>query len=683
MVRITPKKLIITAISLVALLIIIYLAVWVRMRTLNSPTVLDYDPFWFFRYAKNMVENGLAMPNWDLLSYYPPGRPTEPFYGWPLTMAIFFNVLSFFLGGITFTTAAILSPLIMVALTPIPAFFLGRILTGNNVSGLAIAIFATLTPTFIGVSMAGYSDSDAAVVFYSFLSILSVILALKKRSILYYVFAILVNLLFIFNWGGGWITLILFLAFFPAIFLFRLLEDIINSRRLTLNLQAALKEVKTFLFPLLIILIATNLISYFLWGSSLVHSFLGGLAFTGFFGQPLIVNISVAELQPINIFSNEGFSAVTQRVGLLPIFLTFFGLPLLVLYKLYRKEKIGFEEIFLFLWALVMFYLITRGVRFSLLFSVASATSAGYVIGNLFNYLKGKNLLIFSTVFGVIAFLSLLFVSDAIQIGLTSGGMLISQNWYDMLDWLKQNADENSLIVTWWDPGHIIAGYTGLKVHADGAHCGPDACIPYNHNIRIQDMGRVFSISDEEEAIEILSKYKELTPQQCQEARNAFGDRIPEEACDPISEMYVIASADLIAKYYWMSYFGTGTGRNFFQLPFSNIDQAQGIINYADGSVSLVREEDQWIPIYQNRYVIKELVYFEGGELKQRSFENVTNTIDALLWVDPTFGMAILMEPPVRDGIFTKLFFWNGQGLEHFELIELNNPEIRLYKVVF
>jgi len=260
--------------------------------------------------------------------------------------------------------------------------------------------------------------------------------------------------------------------------------------------------------------------------------------------------------------------------------------------------------------------------------------------------------------------------------------MLISQNWYDMLDWLKQNANENSLIVTWWDPGHIIAGYTGLKVHADGAHCGPDACIPYNHNVRIQDMGRVFSISDEQEAIEILSKYRELTPQQCQEVKNVFGNRIPEEACDPISEMYVIASSDLIAKYYWMSYFGTGTGRSFFQLPFSNIDQTQGIINYAGGTVSLVREEDRWIPIYQNRYVIKEIVYFENGQLKQQTFENATNTIDALLWVDPGFGMSILMEPPVRDSVFTKLFFWDGQGLNHFEL-KFSNPEIRLYKVAF
>jgi len=237
------------------------------------------------------------------------------------------------------------------------------------------------------------------------------------------------------------------------------------------------------------------------------------------------------------------------------------------------------------------------------------------------------------------------------------------------------------LIATWWDPGHIITGYTGLKVHADGAHCQPGACIPYNHNIRIQDMGRIMSTNNEEESVSILKKYTSLTAQQIQEVKQKYGDIVPQDAFEPVSEIYLIASSDLISKYYWMSYFGTGTGTNYFQLSLTSIDQQQGVLNYQN-TISLVRKNDQWIPVYQNKFVIKEIVYFENGQEIPLYFENATNALDGLLWVDPSYQICIFMPPEIKSSIFTKLFFFNGYGLDHFKLV-YSNPEIRLYKVLF
>ncbi|MDI6825977.1 MAG: STT3 domain-containing protein [Candidatus Aenigmarchaeota archaeon] len=720
------------SITLGILLFIIFLSTWVRLSTINSPTVLDYDPFWWYRYAKIILENGFKMPEWDILSFYPPGRPTEPFQGWPYTIAIFYKILNS-LSGMDFTRAAIISPLITVALIPIPAFFLGKFLTGNNIAGLATAIFATLTPAFIGVSMAGYCDSDAPVVFYSFFSVLFTILAMKKRSIPFYFLAILANLMFIYNWGGGWITLILFLVFILTIIPFRVLEDVIHTKKLTLSLSGVLKEVKTLFIPLIVIILITNVVGFILWRMTMFHSLFGGLVFTGLVGQPLIVNVSVAELQPINVFSREGFLAVVSRVGLLPVILTFFGLPLLVLYKLYRRERIAFEEIFLFLWALVMFYLITRGIRFSLLFSIAAATSAGYAIGNFYNYLKGRNLVIFSTAFGLVGLLILMFISDAIQIGYASSGMLLSQNWYDMLDWLKSNAKKDAIVATWWDPGHIIAGYTGLRVHADGAHCGPTVCIPYNHNVRIQDMGRIMSTSDEKEAISILKKYMQLTPEQCQEVKQKFGDIIPKEACEPASEMYFISSNDLIGKFTWMNYFGgyrapIKSNADFQANPgvccastpktepgqiscgefaaqgkgvwvwcpwifsFSEVKQDQEgnpvyVYDYAGLKIAIIQKGDNLIPIYNNRFLINHLTFFPQGSAKPQAIDLTRlNTslerIDGLIWIDPSFRNLIYFAPSIKDSIFTRTFFFDGEGLKHFDLV-YSNPEIRLYKLNF
>ncbi|MFQ6062466.1 MAG: STT3 domain-containing protein [Methanosarcinales archaeon] len=657
------------------LAVIAYISVWVRMGTYNAEVILDYDPWWFYRHAKEILENNMQPPQWDLLSFFPPGRPTQPAHGWTYLMVIFYRVISFFT-PISFMDAVKLAPVIMVALTVIPAFFLGKLLS-NKWAGVATALFATLAPTFIGVSMAGYSDTDAPVVFYSFLVTYVTLLAIVKRKIPYYILAVILNLVFIFTWFFGWYVIFFLLLSIPALFIFMLIEQIVHNRNLRLDTKKAINELKPIAISIIAIFIALNALAVLLGMSTILTFIIVNFGFVS--GTGLIVNISVAELQVINIFTKGGFFSVIGRVGLAPTLFTLFGLPLLVMFKLYKKVEIHFAEIFLFLWTIFTFYMILHGVRFSLQFSVATAIVAGYVIGEMAKYLK-KNV-IAATAFGFTLLLALMFISDAIQIGYASAGMQVSQNWIDMLDWLKENADEDALIATWWDPGHIIAGYTGLKVHADGAHCGPAECYPYNHDTRIQDMGRIFSTSSEDEAISILKKYTGLTSQQCQEVKKKFGNIVPEEACKPISEMYLIASADLIGKYYWMSFFGTGTGRNFFQLPFSNFDQTQGIINYAGGTVSLVRKEDQWVPVYQNRYVINEVVYFENGETKQLVFQNATNVIDGLLWIDPSYNMAIFMEPTIKDSLFTRMFFFNGQGLERFQLV-YSNAEIRLFKVI-
>jgi len=671
------------SLALFLVLLTLYMAVFIRMPTFSAKTILDYDPWWFYRHAKEILDNNFQVPKWDLLSFYPPGRPAQPQQGWSYIMIALYEILSFFT-HISFMDSAKLAPVIMSALTVIPAFFLGKMLS-NKWGGILTAIFATLSPTFIGVSMAGYCDTDAPVVFFSFLCAWVIVLAIKKKKILFYALAVLLNVLFIYTWYFGWYILFFFSLLIPALFVFRLLEDAVHEKKLKLDIRKALSEVKGIAIPILIMLIATNIVIIPILGFlgtiySFIVSNLGFIFHTG-----LLVNVSVAELQTINILTSEGFQAVVSRIGFAPTVLTLIGLPLLVVFKIYKKIKIDFAEIFMFLWALLTFYMILNGVRFSLQFSIAASVAAGYVIGNMAKYLRKD--VVAASLFGVALLLTLIFVSNAIQMGYSSAGMEVDDNWINMLDWLKNNADKNALVATWWDPGHIIAGYTGLHVHADGAHCSSAECVPYNHNVRIQDMGRMFTTSDENETISLLKKYLELTPEQQQQVKQTFGSIVPDEAFTPVSEVYMIASSDLIGKYYWMSYFGTGTGRNFFQLSFSSYDQTQGIIYYSGEQFMLVRNNDQWVPVVNipdqgvRNMVIKEVVYYENGE-KHLTFENTTNTIDGMLWVDSTYSTAFFMVPEIRDSVFTKMFFFSGEGLSHFELV-YSNSEIRLFKVIF
>ena len=145
-------------------------SMWTRLGTMKAKTILDYDPWWMYRYAKMILENGMKIPKWDLLSFFPPGRPTFGSLGWEYTMIFFYKILSPFIRDFTFMEAAKLSPALMVGLASVAAFFLGKLLT-NKWGGIVTGIFAASTPAFIGVSMAGYCDTDVVVVFYSFICI--------------------------------------------------------------------------------------------------------------------------------------------------------------------------------------------------------------------------------------------------------------------------------------------------------------------------------------------------------------------------------------------------------------------------------------------------------------------------------------------------------------------------------
>lgn len=673
--------------------LLIFISLWIRKGTLTTPTVLDYDPWWFYRYAESLLNNNLKPPGWDELSFAMPGRPVDSFLGWPYTMVGIHYLLSFL--GLTadFMRSAILSPLFLVALIPAVAYTLGRTLS-NWIGGLVTAFFIALSPAFVGVSMAGYCDSDAPVVFYTFLSTWLVLFALQrshfkftpfptKRTIFYLSIASIGILVFVWNWGGGWLTLILFTAFLPFLLIFRVLESAIQRSRVGWN--SIKTELKQIALPLLGLIITCNLLGQILGLSNQFSSWLGGLAFTGVWGQPLLVNISVAELQPLNLFKRADFLALAERVGLLPLILTLFGLPFLILYKLLRRESISWVEIFLLVWAFCMLLLVTRGIRFALLFGCAAATAAGYVIGQLSTRVVPKDWMS-SACWGSICLLGLFFLSNALQLAYAQG-MLISENWYNALDWLKQNASKDALIATWWDPGHIITGYTGLRVHADGAHCGPGDCIPYDHNVRIQDMGKIFTTSNEEEAFKILEKYRQLTPEQIKLVKQSH-PKLPDSALRPADEVYLIASDDLILKYHWMSYFGTGQGRSFVQFFFERQEpDALVYVNPMLGaSLRLKWQEGTFIPLLNvprqgiKDGVIKEVVHFFAGVQQRYEIANVSKQIDGLVWV--VGAEAFFMEPAVRDSLFVKLFFFGGEGLKHFKLV-YSNPQVKIFKLIF
>jgi hypothetical protein len=769
-------------IPLLILLGIIIAAISIRVINWNPDIILDYDPWWFFRHAQEILDNGFVAPKWDILSFYPPGRPVDYYLGWSFTLAFFYSIVRSFT-EISLTQFSGIFVAIFAALSAIPAYLVGRHVT-NNWGGLATAFFAVVSVTFLSVSFAGYPDSDAVDVFYTFLAVFTTLYAIKKadkvefskqnfvrsslRYIPYLIPALISYWLFAFNWSSSWYIYFIFLFFIPLLIIFKIIESLIKKEHKfgkTL-IVSKVRECKHIIFAILAIGVLGEIISLLtsgwpfnilpphyqlvtglniigtknvgLVGFSILFGLLGaivGLAFgklrevvigtiiavaisillifSGVTGESLIVNQSVAELQPIgDIFS--GFGAIVARIGAVPMFFAFVAFAITGL-KLIFKKEIHTAEYFVIIWLIISLFLITKGVRFSLLFSMATATAAGFTIGNLIIYASKKGSLIMLCAFFAVALVGgiMHFEENRDFAKSASQGLDVSQNWRDALGWLKENADEDALITTWWDPGHIIAGSTGLKVMADGAHCPPGSCIFLDHNIRIQDMGRAFSISSEDDSVKILRKYTSITPAQCQQLERTFPDKFIPESCEPVSEMYVLATADLIGKYYWLSYFGTGQGDTYTTC---NLNQGETERNNAPTyicasspsiftEISIVEQNSKVLGIMNSWNIdpsgrpisqqvrnapIKDLVLYNSGN--QFAFTaNTTsgvNVVDGLVWVDPGFQQIIFMNSNIRDGIFTNMYFFNGEGikelgippLDKYEMV-YNNPEVKIFKL--
>lgn len=770
--RVDSKTIVSYLVFLFLLAFVFFAAAKIRLRTASTDIPLDYDPWWFYRHAKEIITNfengkGLLPNKWDVQSYFPPGRP-EDILGWSYTIAVAYLLVKSFI-SMTLAKFSVYFIVAFVLISLLPAYIVGR-MTTNKWGGLATVFFMALAPSFVLVSMAGYIDSDVVYVFYTYLTVATTLYAINKgikkiefkhtmlkigehlylpipkldkeffKSIIsfspYAIPSLIAFWFFAFSWNSSWyiyFAMLIFSVFYFFIAGFLepyLLDGYLKKSSVITGFIKAYKVLIALVVIGILGQIATMITNKYPFHTATpLQQLLSGLRFLG--KKALIVNISVAELQTLNPFTKDGFLQIASRVGLFPTILSIVVLPLVVLYKLWRRHNVSVVEWFIIFWLLGSLWLITRGVRFGLLFTIAVAAANGFVVGELVRILRGKNVMIKTIIFGMILFGSLHFLSSSVQLSRAAGDMSVDKYWRSALDFMKNHGDENTLVATWWDPGHIIAGYTGLKVYADGAHCGWGACIPYNLDIRIQDMGRILTTSDEDEAYNILKKYTYLTQQQCEEVEKKYPKLFNRSVCEiKINKIYFIASADLIGKYYWPYYFASCL-RDYKNISENYCYTYDGIVEYfynekkAKGdSYNVLYLSRNLLNYYREQGINNVLPYVVrdsyGREYELVDIMIINNTMvpllrtregdkiiryvgylanntpvkvdlklagykvgdDGLLWIDNSLSYVIYADKNIANSLFTKMFFFNGEGLKHFKLV-FNTPEVKIFEVDF
>jgi asparagine N-glycosylation enzyme membrane subunit Stt3 len=583
------------------------------------------------------------------------------------------------------------------AMIMIPAFLLVRELS-NKYGGILAAILVGTAPQILIRTFGSSYDSDQLVLFFILLTLYAGFYMFKKRSIPSCCLAIICFTAFLLTWNMFWYTFFILLIFIIVNMLVEVLKTENNKINLKINssrIKNSMKKTKNLLMFFIILTIGifvTGWITQMYLLSSLSY-------FLGFAqrAEAWIVNISIAELQPVDLADIGTWILAMGRflIGIdivdISVFIIFLIFIVSSLFFSLKKDSIYISFILTLL--AVSFFTLAKGVRFSeftsAIFLIIISAGFGYLIE--FGFSK-KEQIIKSIPIGTGILIILIALSVGLQFG-QSLGPDQNSNWDSAWDFLKTKTPEFSVVGTWWDPGHMITGLAERRVYADGAHC--DSSCMYTINDRITDLGKIMVTTDENVSLELIRKYQGDSP-----------------------KVYWIASDDLIGKFQWLQYFGTGCDARsdsscplYMQIGESSrsFDEAGNIIirNYGMDNQTYIMIYNAQIPIPIfvqgiNAALFDEFIVYNDTEPvsikftedernsvltalqpleRQLNIRFTNQTMSMTVWMPSHFSYIVIIPPHLRDSVFTKMFMLEGQGLEHFKQV-FRNEQVKIYEVI-
>jgi len=338
------------------------------------------------------------------------------------------------------------------------------------------------------------------------------------------------------------------------------------------------------------------------------------------------------------------------------------------------------------------------------------------ILAYYFKKINKYDMLKASYIFFVTYIAYFIFYIPAISMAAVQGPVL-SDNWWNALNWIKQNTPECATIATYWDPGHFITGIARRPVVFDGASQGATLTLPVDE--RYENLSDGINIVKYEKGIEqiILRNGDNITRARIKDiAISLFTNNeslaislLKDYKKPNCSEMYFIASSDLIGKSHWWTYFSTWDSAKIGTCPivenpkgdcyaYSLVGRSsakplvsEGVIAYEyplsnqQKFVIYESESGKITPMLQIgadfRKVEKIFFFAKNGS----SYMNVYPDADVkgMLWLTPAKDILVYIPPELEDSLFTRMFFFNGMGLEHFEFINNWGGEVKLFRVLF
>ncbi len=521
-----------TVLEASALGLIVVLAIILRAMPIRYGAYLTaYDPLFQYRMTEYIVKNGFAAWfSWhDTLSWYPMGRDISQssFPGLPFSAAFIYYLLHFLGFKISVNDVCLFFPLLMACLTCVAAYFLGRDL-GGHASGLFTAFFMAISNAFMSRTSFGFFDTETIGIFCIVATSLLFLKSIEEekpveRRVLYAVAAGLSLAYLYASWGAsrymtGLLTLFMFasllvklydrrylvsygftmgvgylFAFFVPKLGPRFLMSVENFAVLGFILFLVVYDAIRERIQAKRLLLITGMMFILLVGGVLALESLGLIkSLSGKFLSVLDPSMrseaplleSVAEHKRAvwtNFFSDFGLT-----IGL-ALFGSYFAIR--------RMEE---KRLFSLLFFLSSIYFTGSMVRLALILSIPASLMAAYGLKELLTPFVSamsrgvdrrprRRRVVFGvsremgaifTVFILIASLPTVWsAADSADrptslasssVPGTIGGRY-PQDWLQALVWMRDNAPDDAVVVSWWDYGYWIETLANKTTLADGA----------------------------------------------------------------------------------------------------------------------------------------------------------------------------------------------------------------------
>lgn len=662
--------------SWIPILIFIFLfSFWVRAAGIVPDRILSYDPTYEYRYTKYIVDYGV-IPFWDELSYYV-GRIVNPQTQATLFLllaAIVYSITKYF--GMSLMTSSTYYVAFLGALIPVAVFLFIREVS-NNWGGIFGAALVGTAPQILIRTFGASYDTDQIVVFFMILTIWLGVRAIKYKTPSSIFLAVTGFLLYALTWGMFIYSLIMVFAILGFYIFIMTLFNKAMLKNIFINFRKEL-IVAVCLFILLVVVAYLN-------NTNVIANIFAIFGFA-VAAEQLIVNISIAELQIIDMGSIATWITSIGRIAVgypeldYMILLALFSFIFFGLWYTYKQKKF-FETSIISVIFILSIFTLYRGIRFTEFTSLLLLSLVGIGFGYMQQYLR-TNKIFYSFCIAIAIIIVLTSLTISAEMGPTLGPDM-NENWNSAWNFLKTKTPEKSIVGTWWDPGHMIAGLGERRNFADGAHCPPTMC-KYSINDRITDTGRIFATINETESVNLIRKYKGTSP-----------------------EVYWIASSDLVGKFQWIQYFGMGCDARkeqrcplYLQINARKIDRLPNGNQYIDyGDIKAVMANNSIIPIFvskRNGMLFGEMIVYDDGKPKAYKINtetiNITDlgrqfnarfsneTLPYTIAFSKQFNYITLIPITLRETVFTKMFFFNGEGLDNFELV-FSNDDVKIFKV--
>ena len=445
----------------------------------SSSYLIASDPYYFYGLTHDLIEGKKIMTTKKGAKYFnkkmlaPVGYweaiNLHPFIGYGVYKVVSaINPKNSAMFALSFT------PLVLMFLSILIFFIICYHLDIKPWSCFLSSILFFLAPIYLRRSFFGWYDSDPYNILFPLLIMLILFLALKnraskKKTIILSISSALSISLYAFFWQG-WVYLftILLISGFAIlalhIFIFKKLQE---SKNIALFFSITLTG--TFLS-----------IFVFFGPKEFFFLFQEGLrALSEFFSSQLPiwpdVYLSVGELNRTSIkellsLSGGAYFFVFSIVGIIYLMIKF----------LKNKDfRFLYHSIFLFIFLTTSLVLALRAQRFIMFVIIPLSILSALCFDGIFNFLKKvivrnhtKSIKLKATSFVLIATLGIFSVLPSFKNADNWSFRLrpiFNQTWDRTLKKIKKQTPENSIINTWWSPGHFIKSVAQRSVTFDGA----------------------------------------------------------------------------------------------------------------------------------------------------------------------------------------------------------------------